>query len=466
MPFFSDMGLVAEGRDASRQFEQKLSDEQDVAQLRKQAIESGNMGLEDARRERGTQAKARAAGGAAGSVSQSLRDMADVHLKAGDPVTANKFMDADKGLRAEGLTDVTHLLLTKPDAGFRPDVAEVFNAKGAHKIYSNPNDPNDPKNPQFDGKGTLMVTNEKTGKREPIDIGKVAILSGMVKPPTPLKLEPGAKAVNPVTGAEIANNPSPDQYDIKDGVIFSKRSGKWEQVGAGEWKLGHIVNGNQEVPVRINDKTGTVEALGPGGVRSNMEAKIVPSTTPGGPTMIALPGGGVAEFKPATEATPGKTNWLSPNEPGKPGQPAQVVPVGQPETPPMQGAQKAPDGKWYVKQGDKWAPVIVGGQPATPKAAAPVAETVPEAGNSGAPAPTAPAKPAAKPTAKPAAKGRQYDDDLERKNPQLKRLGDIARLGSQDPNVDVKLWLAYVAKAQELGSDKFASRNQKAGLGG
>ena len=371
----SNVGLESEGYNNAQKNQAELEALQQQNKLRDQQVQTGGMGLEDLKRNRSTDASIRTAGatGAAGGagVTGSLDSMALAAEQAGDVNKALAFRQAKKKLEDEGMSNVVHKALIDPRPGPRPDLAEEFNRYGQKRDM-------DPNSLTLDDKGNLTYSDPKTGKSGSINVGTTAERLGLVKP-FEKEIPAGGMYIrgNPATGqTQTFRNDAAPKFDVKDGIIFNDQTGAFQQVGQGEWKLGNITNGTNEITVSINSKTGEVQQLGPGGARSGMEAKIVPPTVPGGPTMIAMPGGGVAEFRPAQEATPGQNHWLSPNEPGKPAQPAQVVPVAQPETPPVEGAMKAPDGKWYVRQGDKYAPVIVGGQA---KPAAPAAKPAPAA---------------------------------------------------------------------------------------
>ncbi len=152
--------------------------------------------------------------------------------------------------------------------------------------------------------------------------------------------------------------------------------------------------------------------------------------------MVTLPGGQVAEFKPATEGTPGKTHLFSANEPPTPGQPSTLTTV-TPEIPPIQGARKgtAPgmENRWFVpdqRNPGKFVEVVMGGGQAAPPAA---------------PTPRSASKPAPKPET-PSTTPVQATDDI----PEV-----VTPAGSSNP-------LARQAQAGARRREEAASKDKAA----
>jgi hypothetical protein len=291
-----------------------------------------------------------------------LEAMAKAAEQAGDPMKAMQIRQAQRKLVDEGAADIVRAVMQNDAVGKRPDLASVWNQKGTHAVLPDKTVLEvDPKS----GDRVLSSVDAKTGAPISMFVGKTAMALGLVKKPETQVLKPGERLIEKGSGRNIAEVPSSDQFDIKDGILFNKGKGTWQQVGQGEWKLGNVTHGNMEVPVSINSKTGEIQQLGPGGVRTGLKADVKFSPD-GQRIMVELPGGQISEFKPAVEAKPPSSGVLGFGaKPGVPGQPAILQPVNPPEQAPVQGAQKAPDGKWYVRHGNGWAEVVVG-QPDRP----------------------------------------------------------------------------------------------------
>lgn len=457
---FANAGLMEQGMDARQLQDQNISDLQQQARARGQQIEAGDIGLEDVKRTHATAASLRNAVSSSNpddGTAGIYHNVAQAALASGDLGTYENARAASKALQDEGWGKIAMAALT----GAPPDQTEQqFNALGVAKMV--PGSLEYGKDPKT-GDIIASAINVSDGKRYPFNATQYAKLHGLIKTEA-IKLGPNEKAVTQ-GGAEIASNPV-DQYKASGNIIYNSKTGAWQDVDTkGEWKLGTIVEGNNEVPVEINTKNGSINRLGKGGVRTGLEAKISQPTTPGAPVMVTMPGGAVAEFKPATEATPGKTNWLSANEPGKPAQPATLETITQtePEQPPVQGARKAADGKWYVRQGDGYAEVI-------PKAA-----TTP----SGTPGPAAPAPKAAaakpmQPTPKAAPDVLDEGQAYEAQDQQLATLGARARMfrqgkGSGSASVAAQAVAEYSKRLEELKGGQSAPAAgqtpfQKAGI--
>lgn len=374
MPGFADAGLAMQGATAAQR------DLQDV-ETRRQANETGRIGIENLQRTNDTAESVRQAGVRGQAAGQDMggtfEDMATAAAQRGDMKTALELRQARKQLEDEGIKNVIHKALIDPRPGKRPDLAAEFNRYGQRRDM--------PDDVELDEKGNLWATDPKTGKRGSINVGLTAERLGMVKAPTLHNVPSGGIGVLTGPGVDPTNPKNQiradamPKFELKDGILYNERTGAWQQVDTkGKWTLGKITHGNSEVPVAINSDTGAVNLLGPGGVRTGLDAHITQPTTPGGSIMVTLPGGAVSEFKPGTEGTPAKTNVFSPNEPAKPGEPAKLQPVSSPENPPIEGARKAADGKWYVRSGDGYAEVVVNAKPGAPAAkAAPKAEPKP-----------------------------------------------------------------------------------------
>lgn len=372
----SNFGLMSEGSDSATRARQALTAGEQSNQLQAQQAQTGQMGLEDATRVRADDASARTAAqsaaqrGATGT--GTFLDMAKAYRARGDVMKASQFEQAAKTSEENGAKEWVHEAIINPQPGPRPDIVSVMNKYERTRDITSAT---------LDDKGNLTISRSDGAPSAPLNVGVLAERLGLVKP-WEKEVPAGGMLLrgNAITGkVDTYRNEKPAEFKVSDGIMWNDKTGAFQQVGQGDWKLGHIVNGTTEVPVAINAKDGTVQQLGPGGVRTGLEGKITPPTVPGGPTLISLPGGVTAEFKPATEAIPGKTNLFSPNTPATPAQPSRIQPV-QPDTPPIEGARKAPDGKWYVKSGDGYAEVVPSGTSPSAK-----------------PAPKAAPKPAEKP---------------------------------------------------------------------
>lgn len=293
----------------------------------------------------------------------TLEAMAVAAEQAGDPMKAMQIRSAKRKLIDEGAVDMIHAVMQNDTIGQRPDLASIWNQKGGHAVLPDKTVlEKDPKS----GDLVMSSIDAKTGAPVSMFIGKTAAALGLVKSTVHTIPQGGSLAITtPGQKTELISGPAKPEFDVKDGILFNKSNGTWQQVGQGEWKLGHVTNGSMEIPVSINSKTGEVQQLGPGGQRTGLQAHV--SFSPDGQrTMVTLPGGAVSEFKPATEAKPGSSGVFGVGaKPAVPGQSAQLSPVLPAEQAPVPGAQKAPDGKWYLqKQDGKFYPVTpVGEQP-------------------------------------------------------------------------------------------------------
>lgn len=395
MGALSDIGLGMQGASAAEK------DRQDV-ELGSQRVKAGQMGLEDLQRTRDTSAAVRDAAIAGSNAGQDMggtfEDMALAAEKKGDTQQALQLRQARKALEDEGIKNVVHKALLDPTPGKRPDLAEEFNRYGKRRDM--------PGDVELDEKGNLWATDPKTGKRGSINVGVTAERLGLVKP-WEKDLKPGDKYLrgNSTTGkVDTYTNEPKSKFTLHDGILFNEGTGAYQQVNtSGKWTLGKITHGSNEVPVAVNSSTGEVNLLGPGGVRTGLDAHVSQPTTPGGPTVVTMPGGGVSVFTPSTEGKPAQSHVFSQNEPAVPPQPAQLNPVASPEAPPLQGARRgtAPGttDKWFVpdpnNQG-KYLQVVLGGSPDAAPAAAPAAKPAPAA------APRRPAPAAAPAAAAPA----------------------------------------------------------------
>lgn len=355
----ANAGLAAQGADASQENIQNI-------EAGRQRNRAGAIGLEDLQRTHDTEEAVRQVAAQGGS----HEDMALAAEKRGDYQRALGHRQASKALEDESIKNVIHRALVDPTPGERPDLVQEANRyrKGGGMTSMN-----------LDDKGNLTFTGSKSGT---MNVGVAAERMGLVKP-WEKDLKPGDKFLrgNSLTGkVDTYTNEPLGKFELKDGILFNERSGQWQQMDtSGKWTLGKITQGNQEVPVAINSSTGAVNLLGPGGVRTGLDAHVSQPTTPGGQIVVTMPGGAVSVFTPGTEGTPPKTHLFSADEPARPGEPPKLTPATV-ETPPIEGARKAPDGKWYVKSGNGYAEVIqAGGSPGAAPAAAPKPAVAPKA---------------------------------------------------------------------------------------
>lgn len=355
----ANAGLAMQGANASQQ---------DTMNLRTQQL-----GLEDLERTNKTNEDVRNVAAAGGS----HEDMALAAEKRGDFQRALGHRQAGKALEDESIKNVVHKALIDPTPGDRPDLVAEANRyrKGGGMTSMN-----------LDDKGNLTFSGAKSGT---MNVGVAAERMGLVKPFEHV-LPPGSTYLrsNPVTGATTTfKAPAADKFQAtRAGTIFDTATGDVKFSPPDEsWTLGEVQNGDKKVPVSFNKKTGDAVILGSGGNPEHTQVH----TDPTGKTIVTI-GGKVFEVAPGAPPTPGKSHLFSADEPPTPGTAATLQPVNT-DAPPVDGARKAPDGKWYVKSGNGYAEVITQGAPGGAPAAAPGA----------APA-TAPA-PAAMPVSAPAA---------------------------------------------------------------
>lgn len=344
--FLSNFGLTAQGMDQSRQINQnydigteQLEGAKQGNTLRSQQVEAGRMGLEDAQRTRTNDANLRSAatrGGQGGAgITGSLDEMALAAEQAGDIQKALGFRHLKSKLKEEGIANVVHAALIDPRPGPRPDLAQVFNQYGIRKDL-------DPNSVTLDEKGMLSFKGPD-GQTSSFSIGQTAERLGMVKPPEMKTLAPGAMG--------IITQPGQPMRTIRNDPREAKKG----------FEMGKITNNGTEYAVSFNKDTGDANVLNPDGTPVPGHTSVHTDST--GRTIVTIDGK-LFDMVPGTPGTPGQKNWFSPDVAATPATPARLNPIEQAEAPPIAGAQKSPkDGKWYVKQGDKWAPVIVNGAP-------------------------------------------------------------------------------------------------------
>lgn len=451
-----NFGLEMEGLDAARGVRQNydmgnvnIEGAKQGNQLRSQQVQAGQMGLEDVQRTHATDAAVRAAGAAG-----SFEDMAKAAQAAGDLNRATQYREQARNMEDEGMKNVVHKALINSTPGKRPDLGSEFNRFGTLKV--------DPNSVELDDKGNMTYVDQKTGLSNTINLGMTAERLGLVKPfehvlpagSTYLRGTPGGATTTYTAppAARTAATRTGTIYDVPTGKVLFQPPDE-------SWTLGKVQNGENEIPVSFNKKTGEAVVLGPGG---NTEKATVHTDNAG--NVMATIGNKIFKVIPGQEGSPAETNIFSPNKPAVPGTPPTLQEVAPPAAPPAgapPGTKPAADGKFYAPdptRPGKFVEVVPQGAvttkpPTAPTPAAPVAAPVvaeapkPKSGGSGSRNGT-----------KPAVKtgGRNYDMELEKTDKKLKMLGNSVRLGSADPNVDAQQWLAYVARAKELKSKNFA----------
>lgn len=357
----ANAGLAAQGANASLQ---------DSMNLRTQQL-----GLDDLERTNKTNEDVRNVAAAGGTHA----DMALAAEKRGDYQRALGHRQAGKALEDESIKNVVHKAMLDPTPGNRPDLVEEAKRYGYKGM----------KSMALDDKGNLTFDGGE-GRSGTMNVGVAAERMGLVKPYEHV-LPPGSTYVrsNPVTGSATTFTAPPAQKfaATRNGTIYDQSTGEPKYTPPDEsWTLGEVQNGDKKVPVSFNKKTGDAVILGPGGSPEHTQVH----TDPTGKTTVVIQGK-VFELTPGAPATPGKSHLFSADEPPSPGTPASLTPVNT-DTPPVDGARKAPDGKWYVKSGNGYAEVITQAAPGGPPAAAPGAAPAT------APAPAAAPKPSARKT--------------------------------------------------------------------
>jgi hypothetical protein len=421
-----------------------MSQGMDEANLNQQKLQTNQIGLDDLQRKATESADMRkavsTADPSAGRIGQAQAAQ-EAAKKAGNLAVSEDMAGHINKLRDEGFLQLAQDAIR----GVPPSEAEgrlnsigaVRAAKGSLEYGKNDA-----------GDILIRAVSEADGKPYTFNASDI-----MRKAQKVTKLGPGESLVGETTGTTIATNAPKEQWDFKDGILYNKTTGKTQEIG-GDWKLGSIVNGNTEVPI-LYSKSGQVQQLGPGGVRTNLEAKI--TQTPDGKMVISQPGGGVAEFKPSTEATPGKSNVFSADTPGTPAQPARVVPA-QNDAPPIAGAQRAPDGNWYVKSGNGWARVSVSGQaaPGAAPSAAPAPAGAPPAAAPKPAAAPAPAPAPAKPTSEQLARQEEsdYQAELERQDIAIARKKQSEYTPELKKKIDARKAAKVAAEKESVAAEK------------
>jgi hypothetical protein len=215
--FLSSAGLALEGAQDYRGSENRLAGQEaelaaakQRAQLTNQQIETGQLGLEDLRRnkaqDRVTQDVGATSIKAGNTMSGSLLDMANAEASAGRMQQALQYRQAQQQLEAMGGPAIVHATVTG-NPGERPDIAAIMNqydaTKGVTKVVQ-------------DSAGNLQV--ERNGQVGPVDVKKMGELLGIFKPP---KLETiPAGGVGVMTGPGI--NPADKANQITTQKTFAE----------------------------------------------------------------------------------------------------------------------------------------------------------------------------------------------------------------------------------------------------
>ena len=381
---FSQAGLFARGMDegamnaariADAERTNRFNEQNDPLRLREaqQGLELGRMRnvstqavLDEETRLRAEQAASRAAVAGAGSDRLSAAGAAaEAARAAGNLKAYNELSASIPTLQREGFGQlVQDALIGTPPA----QAVQNFNRMGAGRLSAAEwgKDP-------ATGDILMHLTDAPTGERRIINATKMRDILSPQKSDVHAVPAGGMGIVTtPGRTPQTFAAPVKDEFDIKDGILFNKGKGTWMQVDTqGDWHLGTITHGNMEIPVRVNRKNGTVEQLGPGGQRTGLPQAHVTFSPTGGAPIITI-GDKTFEFKPATEATPPRSGWLS-DTPGTAGSLARLEPIKMPQTPPRPDAKigKDPEGKehWYVPDPNKpggWAIFPTAGETAAP----------------------------------------------------------------------------------------------------
>lgn len=473
----TNFGLAMQGADRSRAVQQDFdAGEQNMAAGRQrqalvgQQIETGEMGLEEARRARSVQAATRGAGataiGAGKTISGSLLDMSDAAAKMGDVATAQQYRDAHKQLESMGAKEVVNAALMDPRPGDRPDLLQIMHQYEKTK---------DTTGATLDETGNLVVTRSSAPPTK-LPIGKLAELMGMMQPPKIHNIPAGGVGVMTQPGKAPIQIAAPKTYAENPQQGYEKRTMK----DADGNERTQIIDIRETIGGKPNPAYGKeVGADAAGGLPAGAGGTNVRKDLP----VLKEISQGIIELGEEY----GKTDMSNPLNPKITLTPkgqqvamvAEQIRLANQSLAPRTVIEMAVKGKpmWKVEDGKRSGVVIYGGQefpmstPAARTAAAPRPAAAPAAAPApGAPAaaPPAPAQPVVAASAE--ATTRKFDQVLEAKSPELKRLGNLLRLKPKDPNLDTQGWIAYAALAKKLGGQGFArggkvSRKMCHGLG-
>lgn len=234
----ANAGLAYEGYNSAEQQNQKTQEND-------QALQKGQMGLDELKRNTANDVSARRAYQQAqqtdtqnqsklnsGTVDTqalpsgqagSLDAIAKAYDAAGDFQKANAARQAKQQMISSGFTTVIHQVMQDDTIGPRPDLAKINNEHGG-VIW----DPNKTRLEMGDnGERVLVATNAANGLERKIPIGQAAVLAGLVDN-KPVKLGANEKLVGPQSGKTIATN-DVDQIgavagrDGNPGFVYNKK---------------------------------------------------------------------------------------------------------------------------------------------------------------------------------------------------------------------------------------------------
>jgi len=211
--FLTSAGLATQGADAARNVQQdyeigqsRLNAANQNAQLVGQQIETGQMGLEEAKRNRAQDIATRQAGASSiaggNTMSGSLLDMANTEARAGRMQQALQYRQANQALEAMGGPEIVHAAITG-QPGDRPDIVSIMNKYEATKGVTNAT---------MDNAGKLIVT--RNGQTAPIDVKQMGELLGIFKP---AKME-----TIPAGGVGVMTGPGVDPTKAQNQIVAPK----------------------------------------------------------------------------------------------------------------------------------------------------------------------------------------------------------------------------------------------------
>ncbi len=448
---------------------QRRSAMEQQSQLVGQNIETGQMGLEEARRTRSADAAARAAAqssnAAGGTMSGSLLEMADAYAKQGMMDKALAFRQAQTKLEEMGAPAIVHAAVTGP-VGDRPDIVKIMNQYEATKGVDRA---------EIDANGNLRTWSGGQAK-PPVDLKILGEKIGVFKAPTVHNISAGGVGVvtgpgmDPTKPQNQIQTPKtyapPGPHTVKtynaEGQVVSEKlidpaSGK--EISASGTAPESGTNVRKDLSV-LNDITKGITELGEEYGKTDMSNPLNPKITltkKGQDAAFVAEGLRLANQKLGVRgaielATKGQSKWKVEG-----GKRTPVVLYNGQEFPMI-----LPEGAPIAKPVAAPAPTNV---PAASAVASPAAVAAPVA-----PAPPPPAAPAPQASGMKAPSTRPYDIGLENSDPELKRIGSTLRLGVKNPQLDFQLGQSYVARARQLGSKGFArggkvKKQQRYGLG-
>lgn len=464
----STFGLMMQGADKARAVDREdRAGNTDIANAQRRGLAmdqarvaadqlnaTGAMGLDTARQTKATADAVREAQAAATQQgktwSGSLMSGAEAAAAKGDTQLALQLKQQYQALEQMGTKELIHNVMTNPVPGERPDLL---------KIVQQYEKTRDATAVSLDDTGNITVMSATKGPVK-FNTGKLAEIMGMVPEPKFHNITAGGRAVVTQPGREPVTIDAPKTYAENPQQGYEKRTVK----DADGNERQQIIDIRQTIAGKQNPNYGKEVGDSGGGLLPSAGTNVRKDL----PVLKEITDG-----VSALGEEYGKTDMTNPLNPKiiltQKGQQVALVAeqlrLANQSLAPRTAIDMALKGKpmWKTENGKRSAVVLYNGQEfpmSTPQSSTAVAEPAaapvqePEAaGPARAPAAAQPKKPAPSTAARDQ---RKMDPELEAKSPELKRLGDLLRMGTKSATLDANYWIKYATLAKKLGGKGYS----------